>query len=301
MRFLISGSSGMVGTALTEALRREGHTVQRLARPGAKPEAGSVRWDPVSGQFDHTAAEGVDTVVNLAGASIADTRWSAARKQLLRSSRVDATRSLIAGLAKLAVPPKVFVSASAIGYFGDRGEETLTEESPAGSDFLAGLARDWEAEAAHAEQHGMRAVMLRFGVILSPNGGALAKMLLPFRIGAGGRLGPGQQWMSWLTLPEAVSIIRHAAENVEMRGPVNAVAPNPVRNAEFTKILGTVLGRPTLFPAPAFALRLALGELADALLLSSQRVVPTKLQALGYRFHHPGLEPGLRAVLGRAS
>lgn len=301
MRFLISGSSGMVGTALREVLARDGHTVHRLVRPGGKAEPGSVRWDPAKGEFDHAAADGVDVVVNLAGASIAEGRWSEARKHLLRSSRVDATRVLVSGLAKLSARPNVLVSASAIGYYGNRGEEELTEGSPAGKDFLSEVGREWEAEAVRAEQAGIRTVILRFGVILSPRGGALARMLLPFKLGLGGRLGSGRQWMSWLTLPEAVGMIRYAAEQPGLRGPVNAVAPNPARNTEFTKALGRVLGRPTLFPAPAFALRLALGEVADALLLSSQRVVPNKLKALHYPFVHPDLDQGFRAVLGTGS
>jgi uncharacterized protein (TIGR01777 family) len=195
----------------------------------------------------------------------------------------------------------VFVSASAIGYYGDRGDEELTEQSAPGDDFIAMLARDWEAEAACAEQFGARTVMLRWGLILSSRGGALQRMLPPFRLGMGGRLGSGKQWMSWLTLAEAVGLIRYALEDAQVRGPVNGVAPNPVRNAEFTARLGRALHRPTIFPVPGLALRLALGEMAQVLLLSSQRVVPKKLQALGYRFLHAELGPALAAVLGRSA
>jgi uncharacterized protein (TIGR01777 family) len=200
-------------------------------------------------------------------------------------------------VARLEPRPKVFVSASAIGYYGDRGEEELTEESAAGNDFLAGLAKEWEAEAARAEDFGMRSVQLRIGVILARHGGALARMLLPFRLGLGGRLGSGRQWMSWLTLAEIISMIRFALENPEARGPINAVSPQPVRNSEFTAALARALSRPAIVPAPAFALRVALGEMADALLLSSQRVLPQRLTELGYRFLHPNLPSALSAAL----
>jgi len=240
---------------------------------------------------------GPDAAVNLAGASIAGGRWSAERKAVLRASRIDTTRALVEALAKMNVRPSVLVSASAIGIYGNRGDELLTEESKAGADFLAGLAREWEAEALKAEALGIRVVLSRFGIILSREGGALAKMLLPFKLGAGGRLGSGQQWMSWVTLEDVVGILRMAIEKAAVRGAVNVVAPQPVKNAEFTKVLAKALHRPALFPAPAFALRLALGEMADALLLSSQRVAPQKLQQAGYRFLHPELRAALSAIL----
>jgi len=302
MRILVSGSSGFVGSALAETLSREGHRVGRLVRPGSSARGpGDVRWDHVSGEFDAATAEGTEAVVHLAGAPLAETRWNDARKRILRSSRVEATHHLVSALAKLACPPQVFVSASAIGYYGDRGDEELSEESTSGSDFLAALARDWEAEAARAAQFGARSASLRFGIILSPRGGALARMLTPFRLGLGGRLGPGTQWMSWLTLEEAIGMIGFALSSAQARGAINAVAPRPVRNAEFTKALGKVLRRPTIFPAPAFALRLALGEIADVALLASQRVLPRKLQQLGYSFRQPELELALATLLGRAS
>jgi uncharacterized protein (TIGR01777 family) len=298
MKVLVSGSTGLVGAALTEFLRGEGHEVARLVRPGGELRAGDVRWDPVRGDFHVAAAEGADAVVNLAGASIAAGRWSEKRKRVLRSSRVEATRHLVSALARLKQPPKTLVSASAIGYYGNRGEETLTEESPPGSDYLATLARDWEAAAARAEESGIRTVLLRFGVILAAQGGALAKMLTPFRLGAGGKIGSGQQWMSWLTLEEAIEVIRYALRTTSLRGPVNAVSPNPVQNAEFTRALGQTVHRPTIFPMPAFAARLAFGEMADALLLSSQRVVPRRLEGAGYRFLAPELSAALRSLLG---
>jgi uncharacterized protein (TIGR01777 family) len=300
MRVLISGSTGLVGTALGEALTSAGHTVSPLLRPGRTASPGSVRWDPAARDgFDAAAAEGAEAVVHLAGESIASGRWNDRRKAELRSSRVAATRNLVDGLGRMRRKPAVLVSASAIGYYGDRGDEELTEASAPGRDFLADLAVEWEAEAARAEEHGIRVVIVRFGIILSPRGGALQRMLLPFRMGVGGRLGSGKQWMSWVSLPEVVAIIGHVIENPAVRGPVNAVAPNPVRNSEFTQTLGRVLRRPTVFPAPAFALRLLLGEMADALLLSSQRVLPEQLATSGYRFRHEQLETALRDVLRR--
>ncbi len=297
MKVLISGASGLVGTALTDALRRTGHTVNRLVRAGGAGAPGDVGWDPITGKMELGGLEGWDGIVHLAGASIAEGRWTEPRKQVLRASRVDATRHLVNGLLGLARPPKVLVAASAVGYYGDRGDEQLTEASAPGTDFLAQLARDWEAEALRAGEKGIRTVLLRFGVILSERGGALPRMLLPFKMGVGGRLGSGRHWMSWLTLAEAVGLAQHALENAGLHGAVNAVAPSPVRNSEFTKVLGRVLRRPTLFPAPAFALKLALGEMAESLLLSSQRVIPARLQEQGYCFQHPTLEAALRAVL----
>jgi uncharacterized protein (TIGR01777 family) len=297
MKVLVSGSSGLVGAALAESLRRGGHQVARLVRPGSELGAADVRWDPVSGELDSAAAEGADAIVNLAGASIAEGRWNEARKRVLRSSRVDATRHLVAALTKLKKAPKTLVSASAIGYYGDRGEEALTEESAPGGDFLAQLTRDWEAAAARAEQSQIRTVILRFGVILAAHGGALAKMLTPFKLGLGGKIGTGQQWMSWLTLGEAVGLVRHALETASLRGAVNAVSPVPVRNDDFTRALGKALHRPTIFPMPAFAARAAFGEMADALLLSSQCVLPRRLESAGYRFQAPELNGALRAIL----
>jgi uncharacterized protein len=302
MRILVSGSTGFLGTALIEALAGEGHTIVRLARPdtGQPVECSarvqSVLWDPVDGQFGAAAAEGSDALVHLAGASIADGRWNAARKNVLRTSRIEATRHLIGALSKLKQPPRVIVASSASGFYGDRGDETLTESSAPGNDFLAALCRDWEAEIARGSEFGARVVMLRFGIILAAHGGALPRMALPFKMGAGGRLGSGRQWMSWLTLAEAVAMIRFALTNSGLAGPTNAAAPNPVQNAEFTRILAKTLHRPALFPAPAFALRLAIGEMADALLLISHRMKPSKLQQTGYRFAQPELTAALTEV-----
>lgn len=301
MKVLVTGSTGLVGTAVGNELAREGHTLCRLIRPvstvaGGAKEGFDVAWNPATGQLGG-AGVGADAVVNLAGASIAGGRWTKARKQLLRTSRIDTTRALVGALAKMNARPRVLVSASAIGIYGDRGDERLTEESEPGTDFLAGLAQDWEAEALKAEALGIRVVLTRFGIVLARHGGALAKMLLPFKLGVGGSLGSGKQWMSWITLEDVVGAVRFAIENGSVRGAVNVVAPQPVQNAEFTQALAKALRRPGLFPAPAFVLRLALGEMADALLLSSQRVSTQKLQGLGYQFRFPELPSALGAVL----
>ena len=324
MKILVTGSTGLVGTALAPILAREGYTVCRLLRPQSavknrpavvnSQNGFDVQWNPATGQLGG-AAVGADAVVNLAGASIAGGRWTAERKKLLRTSRIDTTRALVGALAKMNARPSVLISASAIGIYGNRADEVLTEDSRPGTDFLAELAHEWEAEAWKAEALGIRVVLARFGIILAAHGGALAKMLLPFKLGAGGRLGSGQQWMSWVTLDDVVDSLRFALKSASatgavniaplrgainvapLRGAINIVAPQPVRNSEFTKMLAKALHRPALFPAPSFALRLALGEMADALLLSSQRVAPQKLQQLGYRFLHPDLPSALDIIL----
>jgi uncharacterized protein (TIGR01777 family) len=305
MKILITGSTGLIGRALVDELKHAGHTLCRLMRPGTRAGAlheadgFDVRWDPNTGELGG-AAVGADAVVNLAGASIADGRWTTARKRVLRNSRVETTRALVNALAKMAARPRVLVSASAIGYYGNRGEEILTEESQPGSDFLSEVAKEWENEASKAEALGIRVVLPRFGVVLAKEGGALPQMARPFRLGLGGRIGSGQQWMSWISLQDAVGVTRMALENGDVRGAVNVVAPEPARNVDFTRALAEALHRPALFPAPAFALRLVLGEMADALLLSSQRVVPAKLEKLGYKFSQPDLETALACIFARA-
>lgn len=300
MKILISGASGLVGKALASALRAEGHTIARLVRPGGAASGGDVLWDPMAASVDLPAMEGFDAVVHLSGAGIVGGRWTPARKAVLRSSRIDTTRVIVDALANLKQKPQAFICASGTGYYGDRGDEILNESSSAGTDFLALLARDWEAEAARAELSGIRAVMLRFGVILSAKGGALPRMLLPFRLGIGGRFGTGNQWLSWIALEDTVEIIRSAISDARLRGPLNVTSPNPVRNAEFTRVVAAALHRPAIFSAPAFALRLALGEMADALLLASQRVRPGKLLEISYSFRFETLDAALRAVLAKA-
>jgi uncharacterized protein (TIGR01777 family) len=302
MKILITGSTGLVGTALTQDLQRAGNTICRLIRPGTSTQAignaqgFDVNWNPATGELGG-AAVGAEAVVNLAGASIADGRWTPQRKDLLRSSRVDTTRALVQALAKMSARPRVLVSASATGYYGNRGDETLTESSQPGNGFLSEIAKEWESEALKAEVLGVRVVRARFGVILSKNGGALPQMMRPFQFGVGGRIGTGKQWLSWITLDDTVAILRLALENATITGALNVVSPQPVTNADFTKILAATLHRPALFPAPAFALRLLLGEMADALLLSGQRAIPAQLQKLNHPFLHPNLPNALVALL----
>lgn len=302
MKILVTGSTGLVGTALTQELQRAGHNVCRLVRPGTSAEAirtaqgFDVNWNPSTGELGG-AAVGADAVINLAGASIVEGRWTPQRKQLLRTSRVETTRALVSALAKMSARPRVLISASATGYYGDRGDETLTEASEPGNDFLSGIAKEWETEAIKAEVLGIRVVRARFGVILSKHGGALPQMMRPFQFGVGGKIGTGRQWMSWITLDDVVAILRLALETGHITGPLNVVSPQPVTNAEFTKTLAAALHRPALFPAPAFALRLLLGEMADALLLSSQRVLPARLQKLNYQSLHADLPTALSALL----
>ena len=329
MKIVIAGSSGLVGTALTDSLARDGHTVVRLQRSvsGANAEKGknrngpqqepqkisqgsaagkiiTVTWNPNTCDLegepfgeDQKHMEGADALVNLAGASVASETWNEKRKAILRSSRIQITRELVCAMEKLEDGPKTLVSASAIGYYGNRGDEVLTEESKAGEDFLARLTLEWEAEAVKAEALGLRVVRLRFGIILAKHGGALPQIMRPFKFGLGGRVGSGQQWMSWITLQDVVSVIRKVLENRAVSGAVNVVAPQPVRNAEFVKALGHAMHRPAIVPAPAFALEFALGEMGEALLLASQRVAPSRLVQLGYRFSQPDLSSALASIL----
>ena len=303
MKILVTGATGLVGSALVAELARGGHTVCRLVRPQSQAEGGAagsfdVAWNPETGELGG-AAVGADAVVNLAGASIADGRWTEERKRVLRSSRVDATRSLVGAVGKMNAKPAVWINASAIGIYGDRGEEILDEASAPGGDFLAGLARDWEAEAQRAEAFRTRIVLMRFGIILAKDGGALKTMMQPFRLGLGGRLGSGKQWMSWVALEDVVRILQGALENSLLRGAVNVVAPEPVTNAVFTEKLAEAMKRPAIFAAPAFALKVALGgEKAQSLLLGSQRVMPGALSSAGYEFREAKLGPALARMLG---
>jgi uncharacterized protein (TIGR01777 family) len=295
MRVAVTGASGLIGRPLVERLKREGHTVSRLVRDPAKAGPGDILWDPEAGTLDAATLEGIDAAVHLAGESVA-TRWTDEKKRLIMESRVKGTRLLAKTLARLAKRPRVLVQASAVGLYGDRGDETLTEASPAGTGFLADVAREWEGASASADEVGIRVVRLRIGVVLAREGGALEQMLPAFRLGAGGKLGTGRQWMPWLSLDDAVEIVMRALHDERLRGPVNTVAGS-VRNADFTEALGRALHRPTLVPVPAFGLRLLFGEMADGALLASQRAEPARLNEIGHVFHHPTLNAALAAAL----
>jgi uncharacterized protein (TIGR01777 family) len=298
MKILIGGSHGLVGTALIKSLEAQGHEIFRLVRhaPTSKTE---VEWSPDRYSIALARIEGFDAVVNLAGESIAEGRWTDDKKRRIRESRVKGTKLLGDALANLTVPTKTFVCASAIGYYGNRGDDLLTETSAAGDDFLAKVCAEWEEATALATEKGIRVVNARFGVILDTNGGALKKMLPPFRLGVGGRIGSGKQWMSWIALDDVIDGIQFALANASIKGPVNFVAPAPVTNFEFTKTLGKVLSRPTVLPIPAFAIKLLFGEMGEALLLGGQRVAPERLVAAGFEFSYPQLERALAHILAK--
>jgi uncharacterized protein len=299
MNVLISGATGLIGSALSEELESGGHGVTRLTRSPKGPD--DVQWNPSTGAINGPL-EGHDAVVHLAGETIfsgpAD-RWTPSKKERIMESRRKGTRLLAETIAGLSTPPKVLVSASAIGYYGDRGNELLREDSAPGSDFLAEVCEVWEASAEPAREAGIRVVHPRFGLVLSPEGGALGTTLPIFKLGGGGKIGSGRQWWSWVALDDVVGAIVHALQDESVEGPVNVGSPNPMVNAEYTSTLGKVLNRPTVFAVPAPVLRAALGEVADALLLASQRVEPAKLKETGYEFRHPELEGALRHLLGR--
>jgi len=293
-RILVSGVSGPIGEALLPSLKARGYSITRLVRDQASA-GGQVFWNPAQ-PLSPQSVSGFDAVIPLAGETIVG-RWTKAKKARIRDSRAWGTRYLAEALAKAPQPPRVLISASAIGYYGDRGEEILHEDSSSGRGFLPEVCREWEAASQAAADAGIRTVQTRFGLVLSPTGGALQKMLPPFRMGVGGRIGNGRQWWSWIDVKDLVGAIHHVLRSDLLRGPVNVVAPKPVRNAEFSKILATLLSRPSIFPMPAFAARLALGQMADELLLASQHVEPAKLVATGYPFHYPDLKPALEAIL----
>ena len=295
MHIAVTGSHGLVGTAMIPAMTKMEYQVTRLVRGQAG--VGSVDWDPTAESFDSSVLQGVDAVVHLAGENIASSRWTSQVKERIRRSRVQGTRILAEGLAAMPTPPQIFISASAIGYYGDCGDELLAEDSPAGNGFLADTALQWEAATQPASDAGIRVVRMRIGVILSPRGGALAKMLLPFKLGAGGRVGNGRQWWSWIALDDVVGAILHLLSNDAISGPVNVVSPNPVSNSVFTKILGRELKRPTIFPMPAVVARIVLGEMANELLLASTRVQPERLLETGYQFQQPELSAALQCLL----
>lgn len=296
MKIIVSGSSGTIGSALIPELANQGHAVTRLVRSKPEDTGAAIGWDPIGGTIDTAGLEGHDGVVHLAGENIAG-RWTAAKKAAIRNSRVRGTRLLAEALAGLQQPPRVLVCASALGYYGDRGDLVLREDTGSGTGFLAEVCGEWEAAAQPAEEKGIRVVHLRIGVVLSTKGGALKEMLTPFKMGVGGRLGSGKQYQSWIAVDDVASVILHALTTETLSGPVNTASPNPVTNLEFTKALGRVLGRPTIFPMPAFAAKLALGEIAEQLLLASQRLDMGKLLASGYQFRYPELEGALRHLL----
>jgi hypothetical protein len=298
MNILLTGSSGLIGQALIPVLTAGGHHVICLVR--FKPQGGAslVYWNPAGGEIDAPKLEGLDATVHLAGETIAG-RWTAAKKRAIRESRVEGTRLLCETLARLSNRPRVLVAVSASGYYGDRGDEVLREESKAGSSFLAQVCQEWEAATRPAAESGIRVVNLRIGFVLSRAGGGLAKMLPAFKMGVGGKIGSGKQYMSWIAIDDLVQIILFAITGENLNGAVNAAAPNPVTNLEFTKTLGRVLGRPAIFPMPTLAVRLAFGEMGQELLLASTRLEPSRLLSAGYQFRIPQLEVALRHVLGR--
>lgn len=298
---IVTGSSGLVGKALCAALEDAGHRVVRWLRPGSKSlgrGSGETRtWDPQAQRYDAELFAGADAVIHLAGENIASGRWTSARKERILRSRVDTTRRIAESMACLSAPPRVLMVASAVGYYGDRGDQELVEHSPPGEGFLAKVCQRWEAAPASASEAGIRVLALRFGMILAPGGGALERMLGPFSWGLGGNLGSGRQFMSWIHLQDVVRAAIFLLTSHESRGAYNLVAPQPLRNREFVSTLGRIMGRPTVLPAPAFALRLALGEMADELLLASTRAVPARLEEAGFAFQFGEAEAALRQIL----
>jgi uncharacterized protein (TIGR01777 family) len=298
MRIAISGSSGLVGQALVEALESADHEVVRLVRGTQTRSDGEVPWDPQAGKLDPTTIAGCDAVINLNGSSIAGRRWTGNFKNELRASRMASTQTLVRAIGALEAPPRVMLSASATGFYGDRGEELLYEDSAPGSSFLATLARDWEDCALAARSEKTRVVLLRLGMVVS-RGGALGKMLLPFKLGAGGPIGSGKQFWPWIAMNDVIGAIRFVLENERLEGPVNVVSPQETRCRDFASTLGRVLRRPSFLPLPAVAARVILGEMADGLLLASARVKPRVLETAGYAFRTPSIEDALRTALGR--
>ena len=288
MKILVAGASGLVGSALIPSLESDGAEINRLVR--SSPKANEIEWHPNHGGIDATRLEGFDAIINLAGENIAEGRWTDEKKRKIRDSRVDGTHRLSEAIAKLATKPRVFLCASATGFYGDRDDEILDETSDSGGGFLANVCRDWEGATESAAKAGVRVVNLRFGPILAREGGMLGKMLTPFKLGMGGKVGSGKQYMSWVAIDDVVGAIKLALPDESIHGPLNVVSPNPVTNEEFTKTLGEVLSRPTVMSIPAFAARLAFGEMADEMLLVSQRVAPKKLNEAGFRFEYPVLE-----------
>lgn len=300
MKVIVSGAGGLIGSALLPALKAAGHHIVRLVRPPAAGGPGEAYWDPAAGQLDPTVLNGADAVINLNGRSIADGRWTSAVKDALRSSRLGATATITSAIERCDSPPRVLVNASAVGFYGDRGDEILDETSPVGEGFLAELSRDWETAATRVESADTRVVLLRLGMVVATEG-ALDRMLKPFKMGLGGPIGSGNQFWPWIGIDDVVGIVQFMLEIDELEGPLNLVSPQEIRCADFARTLGRVLGRPAVLPVPAFAARLALGEMAEALLLASARVRPTALEEAGYTFLTPTLEKAIRAALSETS
>lgn len=294
MKILINGASGLIGSALQVSFKEKGYELLLASRNPAKDEK-HVQWDADTGFSDDDLErlEGLDAAIHLAGESISGLRWTEEKKKAIRDSRVFGTRTMIEAFDKLKKRPKVFISGSAVGFYGDRGSDEMTESSAAGKTFLSEVCKEWEAESRRAEDLGIRTVLLRTGIVLSKDGGALGTMLTPFKLGVGGVIGDGDQWMSWVSLVDVVEIINFALENENLRGAINVTSPNPVTNEVFTKTLGNVLYRPTFLPLPEFAVHMVFGEMGDALLLDSMRVIPKRLTDAGYKFKYPELRPAL--------
>ena len=298
MKILIAGATGLIGTALRDALKAKGHEMIFVSRSEPRNE-NFVQWSMDEGfrEDDLPRLEGLDAAINLAGESISGLRWTEEKKKAIRDSRVDGTRRLIELFAKLKQPPRTFIAGSAVGFYGDRGDDVMTEASTAGDTFLAEVCKEWEAESRRAEDLGIRTVLLRTGIVLSKDGGALGTMLTPFKFGVGGVVGSGKQWMSWVSLDDEIRAIVYALEHENIRGAVNVTSPNPVTNEEFTKTLGDVLYRPTFLPLPEFAVNLVFGEMGDALLLDSTRVVPKRLEDNGFEFKYPKLKEAIEVAV----
>jgi uncharacterized protein len=294
MKVLITGASGLIGTALQKSFEEKGYEMLLASRSEPK-DKNQIKWSMDTGFADDDLPrlEGLDAVIHLAGENVSGLRWTDEKKKAIRDSRVFGTRTMIEAFAKLEKKPKVFITGSAIGFYGDRDDDEMTETSAAGDTFLAKVCKEWEAESRRAEDMGIRTVLLRTGIVLSKDGGALATMLTPFKLGVGGVVGSGQQWMSWVSLDDVVAIINFALENESLRGAINAASPNPVTNEEFTKTLGSVLYRPTFLPLPEFAVNLVFGEMGDALLLASTRVIPKRLVDAGYEFKYTDLKTAI--------
>lgn len=296
MKVLITGASGLIGQELQKSFAEKGYEML-LASRKERTDDQHIQWSTEDGFAEPEKLEGIDAVIHLAGENVSGLRWTDEKKKAIRDSRVLGTRNVVDAISKLKQKPKVFVAASAIGFYGERGDEEVTESSAIGDNFLASVSREWEAESRRAEDAGIRTVLLRTGIVLSKDGGALGTMLTPFKLGVGGVVGSGKQWMSWISMDDEIAVINFAIENENLRGAVNAVSPNPVTNQEFTKTLGEVLYRPTFLPLPEFAVSMVFGEMGDALLLASTKVLPKRLEEAGFEFKYPELKAAIKHAI----